>query len=132
MCRLLSAATVAALTAAIVPGLAAAADGGSNLLLRGGPVAAYAGPQTNGRADPLDTALASAPNRAAPVTTQGAVRLACKATLGAADVRDARPTARQGLAILACQKHSSPGDRLDLKRDALTSLGPCGRPGSSR
>lgn len=76
MCRWLSAATVAALTAAIVPGLAAAADGGSNLLLRGGSVAAYAGPQTNGRADPLDTGLASAPNWAAPVTTQNAVRLA--------------------------------------------------------
>ncbi|WP_266180228.1 hypothetical protein [Dyella humicola] len=76
MCRLWKAATVAALTTAIVPGLAAAADGGPELLLRGRPVAAYAGPATNARADSWDTGLASAANGVTPVAAPGAVRMA--------------------------------------------------------
>lgn len=75
MRTLWSATAVAALTAAIVPGWASAADGGSSLVMRGGPVSAYAGPPPSYPTAPLDTGLAAAPYGVAQTTAPGAVAL---------------------------------------------------------
>lgn len=75
MCRLSSAAAVAALTAAIVPGLAAAADGGASPVLRSGPVPVYAGGLLSYAVEPSDTGAAGAPYSMAPLAAPGAAAL---------------------------------------------------------
>jgi hypothetical protein len=75
MCTLSIAAAVAALTAVIVPGLAAAADGGASPVLRSGSVPVYAGGLLSYPGEPANTGAATTPYSMEPVAAPGAAVL---------------------------------------------------------